>query len=62
MLKITASQADGIPVNLRDTLTGLDDHNVQLLITVILSFRVNRGCDLHHRIADTVVDEMSTAR
>ena len=29
MLKITASLADGIPVDLRDTLTGLDDRNVQ---------------------------------
>ena len=28
MLKITASLADGIPVDLRDTLTGLDDRNV----------------------------------
>ena len=37
MLRITASLADGIPVDLRDTLTGLDDRNVQLLITVISS-------------------------
>jgi hypothetical protein len=29
MLKITASLADGIPVDLRDTLTGLDDSNIQ---------------------------------
>ena len=36
MLKITASLADGIPVDLRDTLTGLDDSNVQLLITALL--------------------------
>jgi hypothetical protein len=35
MLRITASLADGIPVDLRDTLTGLDDRNVQLLITAI---------------------------
>jgi len=35
MLKITASLADGIPVDLQDTLTGLDDRNVQLLITAI---------------------------
>jgi len=35
MLKITASLADGIPVDLRDTLTGLDDTNIRLLITVI---------------------------
>ena len=36
MLKITASLADGIPVDLHDTLTGLDDRNVQLLITAVL--------------------------
>lgn len=35
MLRITASLADGIPVDLRDTLTGLDDSSVQLLITAI---------------------------
>ena len=36
MLRITASLADGIPVDLHDTLTGLDDRNVQLLITAVL--------------------------
>jgi hypothetical protein len=35
MLKLTASLADGIPVDLRDTLTGLDDNNIQLLVTAI---------------------------
>jgi len=35
MLRITASLADGIPVDLRDTLTGLDDRNLQLLVTAI---------------------------
>jgi hypothetical protein len=35
MLKITASLADGIPVDLQDTLTGLDDRNVHLLVTAI---------------------------
>ena len=35
MLRITASLADGIPVDLRDTLTGLDDHNIQLVVTAI---------------------------
>jgi hypothetical protein len=35
MLKVTASMADGIPVDLRDTLTGLDDSNIQLLITAV---------------------------
>ena len=36
MLKITASLADGIPVDLQDTLTGLHDRNVQLLSTAVL--------------------------
>ena len=36
MLRITASLADGVPVDLRDTLTGLDHSNIQLLITAIL--------------------------
>lgn len=35
MLKITASLADGIPVDLRDTITGLDDRNIQLLHAAI---------------------------
>jgi hypothetical protein len=35
MLKLTASLADGIPVDLQDTLTGIDDRNLQLLITAI---------------------------
>jgi hypothetical protein len=35
MLKITASLADGIPLDLRDTITGLDDRNIQLLTTAI---------------------------
>jgi hypothetical protein len=35
MLKITASLADGIPVDLRDTVTGLDNRNIQLLLTAI---------------------------
>jgi hypothetical protein len=36
MLRITASLASGIPVDLRDTLTGIDDHNTQLLIDAML--------------------------
>ena len=36
MLKLTASLADGIPVDLQDTLTGLDDSNIQLLIAVFI--------------------------
>jgi hypothetical protein len=35
MLKITASLADGIPVDLRDAVTGLDNRNTQLLIKAI---------------------------
>ncbi len=35
MLKITASLADGIPVDLREALTGLDQHNLHLLVTAI---------------------------
>lgn len=36
MLRLTASLADGIPVNLRDALTGLDDHNTNLVATAVL--------------------------
>jgi hypothetical protein len=36
MLRMTASIADGIPVDLRDSLTGIDDHNVQLLLRAVL--------------------------
>jgi hypothetical protein len=36
MLRITASLADGIPVDLRDTITGIDDRNIQLLIKAVL--------------------------
>ena len=36
MLRMTASLADGIPVNLRDNITGIDNHNVQLLLKAVL--------------------------
>jgi hypothetical protein len=36
MLRLTASLADGIPVDLREALTGIDNHNTQLLIGAIL--------------------------
>jgi hypothetical protein len=36
MLRLAASLAGGIPVNLRDALTGLDDRNTQLVINAIL--------------------------
>jgi hypothetical protein len=32
-----------------------------LFASVILSFRVSRGCDLRHRVADSVVDAMAAA-
>ena len=35
MLKITASLADGIPVDLQEAVTGLDDSNIELLVTAI---------------------------
>jgi hypothetical protein len=36
MLRIAASLADGIPVDLRDALTGLDHHNIQRVVTAVL--------------------------
>ncbi len=36
ILRLAASLADGIPVSLRDTLTGLADHNTELVITAVL--------------------------
>jgi hypothetical protein len=36
MLRLAASLADGIPVDLRDALTGIDDHNINLVITAVL--------------------------
>jgi hypothetical protein len=36
MLRITASLADAIPVDLQDTLTSLDDENITRLVTAIL--------------------------
>lgn len=36
MLRLAASLAGGIPVNLRDALTGLDDRNIQLVINAVL--------------------------
>jgi hypothetical protein len=31
MLRIAASMADALPVDLGDTLTGLDNHNIKLM-------------------------------
>ena len=36
MLRLAASLADGIPVSLRDALTGIDNRNIGLVITAIL--------------------------
>jgi len=36
MLRLAASLADGIPVNLRDALTGLDDRNIQLVTNAVV--------------------------
>jgi hypothetical protein len=36
VLQLSASLAGGIPVDLRDTVTGLDDGNVARLVTAIL--------------------------
>jgi hypothetical protein len=36
MLRLAASLADGIPVSLRDTLTGIDHRNIELVITAVL--------------------------
>jgi hypothetical protein len=35
ILQLSASLAGGIPVDLRDTVTGLDDRNTALLVTAI---------------------------
>jgi len=36
MLRLAASLADGIPVNLRDTLVGLDNANIGLVVRAVL--------------------------
>jgi hypothetical protein len=36
MLRIAASLADALPVDLGDTLTGLDNHNIKLVTTAVL--------------------------
>jgi hypothetical protein len=36
ILALAASLADGIPVALRDTVAGMDDRNVQLLVKAVL--------------------------
>ena len=36
MLRLAASLAGGIPVNLRDALAGVDDRSIQLVIKAVL--------------------------
>lgn len=36
ILRLTASLVDGIPVNLRDALTGMDNHNLDLVSQAVL--------------------------
>jgi hypothetical protein len=36
VLELASSLSGGIPVDLRDAVTGLDDHNIQRLVTAIL--------------------------
>ena len=36
MLQLAASLGDGIPVNLRDALTGIDDRGIQLVVDAVL--------------------------
>ena len=61
MLRITASLADGIPVDLRDTLTGLDDRNIQALVKAILhaSGRRRLPVALHGLAGNTADDGQS---
>jgi hypothetical protein len=36
ILRLAASLATGLPVNLRDAITGLDDHNTHLVVNAVL--------------------------
>ena len=48
MLRMTASLADGIPVDLRDNITGIDNHNVQLLLKAVLHASGQRPTPRRH--------------
>ena len=48
ILQLSASLAAGIPVNLRDTVTGLDDDNTARLVTAIRHATGKRLRRLHH--------------
>ena len=41
MIRLAASLADGLPVNLRDTLVGLDNRNIKLIIKAVRHFRTS---------------------
>jgi len=49
ILQLSASLAAGIPVDLRASITGLDDDNAALLITAILQATGNRPKDNRHQ-------------
>jgi hypothetical protein len=49
ILLLSASLADGIPVDLRDTVTGLDDRNTALLLTAIRHATGKRPEDSRYR-------------
>jgi hypothetical protein len=49
ILLLSASLADGIPVDLRDTVTGLDDRNTALLLTAIRDAAGKRPENSGHR-------------
>jgi hypothetical protein len=48
ILRLAASLAEGIPVDLRDTITGLDNHNITLVITAVLHTAGQRQAHQHH--------------
>jgi hypothetical protein len=49
ILQLVASLAAGTPVSLRDTVTGLDDHNTARLLTAIRHAAGKRSDNSRHR-------------
>ena len=49
ILMLSASLAASIPVDLRDAVTGIDDHNVQRLLTAIRHASGKRPENSEHR-------------
>ena len=49
MLKLTSSIGGGIPVDLRDALTGIDDNNIQLVLRAIRHASGKRPSDDPYR-------------